>query len=128
MSEKDLAKARDGVNDLFEAIHLLDRVSDGIQQSVMDMRMLPIGPLFTRFHRVIRDMTRANGKEIRLDISGERTELDKRMIDELERPDDPHDPQLPPTTASSRPRFARPPESRSRARSRSAPSIAAAAS
>jgi two-component system, chemotaxis family, sensor kinase CheA len=86
VAEKDLADVRDGVGDLFEAIHLLDRISDGIQQGVMNMRMLPIGPLFSRFHRVIRDLTRANGKEIRLEISGEGTELDKRMIDELGDP------------------------------------------
>jgi len=49
--------------------------------------------LFTRFHRVIRDITRANGKDIRLTIGGEKTELDKRMIDEFGRPDDPPDPQ-----------------------------------
>jgi two-component system, chemotaxis family, sensor kinase CheA len=86
VAEKDFAAARDGVGNLFEAIHLLDRVSDGVQQGVMNMRMLPIGPLFSRFHRVIRDLTRGNGKEIRLDISGEGTELDKRMIDELGDP------------------------------------------
>jgi two-component system, chemotaxis family, sensor kinase CheA len=86
VSERDYVCARDGVGDLFEAIHLLDRVSDGIQQGVMNMRMLPIGPLFSRFHRVIRDLTRANGKDIRLEISGESTELDKRMIDELGDP------------------------------------------
>jgi len=86
VGEKDYADARDGVSDLFEAIHLLDRISDGIQQGVMNMRMLPIGPLFSRFHRVIRDLTRANGKEIHLEISGEGTELDKRMIDELGDP------------------------------------------
>lgn len=86
VAEKDYICARDGVGDLFEAIHLLERVSDGIQQGVMNMRMLPIGPLFSRFHRVIRDLTRANGKDIRLEISGEGTELDKRMIDELGDP------------------------------------------
>ena len=86
VSEKDFGDARDGVGDLFEAIHLLDRISDGIQQGVMNMRMLPIGPLFSRFHRVIRDLTRANRKEIHLEISGESTELDKRMIDELGDP------------------------------------------
>ena len=77
---------RTSVNDLFEAIHQLDRVSDGIQQSVMDTRMVPIGPLFARFKRVIRDITRGNGKQIRLVINGEKTELDKRMIDELGDP------------------------------------------
>ncbi len=86
VAEKDLLHARDSVADLFEAIHLLDRISDGIQQGVMNMRMLPIGPLFSRFHRVIRDLTRANGKDIHLEISGEGTELDKRMIDELGDP------------------------------------------
>ncbi len=83
---ESLAQARTCVNDLFETVHLLDRVSDGIHQSVMDTRMLPVGPLFARFHRVIRDITRANGKDIRLVISGEKTELDKRMIDELADP------------------------------------------
>jgi two-component system chemotaxis sensor kinase CheA len=83
---ESLAQARACVNDLFETVHLLDRVSDGIHQSVMDARMLPVGPLFARFHRVIRDITRTNGKDIRLVISGEKTELDKRMIDELADP------------------------------------------
>ena len=50
------------------------------------MRMVPIGPLFARFKRVVRDITRANGKQIRLVIAGEKTELDKRMIDELGDP------------------------------------------
>jgi two-component system, chemotaxis family, sensor kinase CheA len=86
VAEKNFGDTHDGVADLFEAIHLLDRISDGIQQGVMNMRMLPIGPLFSRFHRVIRDLTRANGKDIHLEISGEGTELDKRMIDELGDP------------------------------------------
>ncbi len=81
-----LSQVRGSVNDLVETIHQLDRVTDGIQQSVMDTRMLPIGPLFARFKRVIRDITRANGKNIKLVIKGEKTELDKRMIDELGDP------------------------------------------
>ena len=81
-----VAQARSSVKDLVEAVHQLDRVSDGIQQSVMDTRMVPIGPLFARFKRVVRDITRANGKTIDLVINGEKTELDKRMIDELSDP------------------------------------------
>jgi two-component system chemotaxis sensor kinase CheA len=80
------SQAHDLVEDLFEAIHQLGRVSDGIQQSVMDTRMVPIGPLFTRFKRVVRDITRSTGKQARLEIRGENTELDKRMIDELGDP------------------------------------------
>ncbi|NQT39590.1 MAG: chemotaxis protein CheA [Planctomycetes bacterium] len=81
-----LGQVRGSVNDLLEGIHQLDRVTDGIQQSVMDTRMVPIGPLFTRFKRVVRDITRGNGKDIQLVIRGEKTELDKRMIDELGDP------------------------------------------
>ncbi|MBC8351597.1 MAG: chemotaxis protein CheA [Planctomycetes bacterium] len=74
------------VNELGEAVHQLDRVSDGIQKTVMDTRMVPIGPLFSRFRRVVRDITQGNGKEIQLVIRGDKTELDKRMIDELGDP------------------------------------------
>ena len=74
------------VNDLGEAVHQLDRVSEGIQKSVMDTRMVPIGPLFNRFKRVVRDYTKGSGKDIRLVIRGDKTELDKRMIDELGDP------------------------------------------
>ena len=81
-----LTHVRTSVNELYETIHLLDRVAEGIQRSVMDTRMLPIGPLFQRFKRVIRDLTRVNGKDIRMLINGEKTELDKRMIDELGDP------------------------------------------
>jgi two-component system chemotaxis sensor kinase CheA len=87
--QRELARVsqmRAGVNDLFEAVHQLDRVADGIQKSVMDTRMVPIGPLFGRFKRVVRDITRLNDKDINLVIRGEKTELDKRMIDELGDP------------------------------------------
>lgn len=83
---EQFSKIKGNVSELFEAIHQLNLVSDGIQKSVMDTRMVPIGPLFTRFRRVVRDITRANGKEVALVIHGEKTELDKRMIDELSDP------------------------------------------
>ena len=83
---EQLTRSRPIVNDLAEAVHQLGRVTDGIQKSVMETRMVPIGPLFSRFKRVIRDITRSNGKDIRLIIRGEKTELDKRMIDELSDP------------------------------------------
>ncbi len=81
-----VARSHASIGNLQEAIHQLDRVSDDIQQSVMDTRMVPVGPLFTRFKRVIRDISRSNGKSMRLEIRGEKTELDKRMIDELGDP------------------------------------------
>ena len=69
-----------------DAIHHLTRVSDGIQKGVLETRMVPIGPLFERFHRVIRDLRPTSKKEVVLNIGGEKTELDKRMIDELSDP------------------------------------------
>jgi len=81
-----LAGVRPAVHDLLEATHQLDRISDGIRHSVMDTRMVPIGPLFNRFKRVVRDAVRTTNKSIRLIIRGEKTELDKRMIDELGDP------------------------------------------
>jgi len=73
-------------NELRTSVHQLDRITDRLQQTVMNTRMVPIGPLFHRFKRVVRDLMRANGKQIRLVILGEKTELDKRMIDELADP------------------------------------------
>jgi two-component system chemotaxis sensor kinase CheA len=79
-------EGRQQFTSMAEAIHQLTRVSDGIQKSVMETRMVPVGPLFIRFKRVIRDIARGAGKEVNLVIGGEKTELDKRMIDELGDP------------------------------------------
>ena len=81
-----IREAREQLKALSEAIHSLGRVSDGLQKGVLDTRMVPIGPLFERFRRVIRDLSLSSGKEVVLQIGGEKTELDKRMIDELSDP------------------------------------------
>jgi len=81
-----IREAREQVKALSEAIHSLGRVSDGLQKGLLDTRMVPIGPLFERFRRVIRDLSLSADKEVLLQIGGEKTELDKRMIDELSDP------------------------------------------
>ena len=81
-----LSSMRALVNDLGESVHQVDRVVEGIQKSVMDTRMVPIGPLFSRFKRVVRDYVKESDKDIKLVIRGDKTELDKRMIDELGDP------------------------------------------
>ncbi len=78
--------ARGAMNDFGEALHSLDRVSEGIQKRIMETRMVSIGPLFQRFRRAVRDMAKSTGKEVELVLHGEATELDKRMIDELADP------------------------------------------
>jgi two-component system chemotaxis sensor kinase CheA len=85
--ELDLIRqGRERLGAMAEAIDHLSRVSDGIQRGVLETRMVPIGPLFDRFHRVIRDLRLTSNKEVVLRIAGETTELDKRMIDELGDP------------------------------------------
>jgi two-component system chemotaxis sensor kinase CheA len=69
-----------------EAIDQLSRVSDNLQRGVMDTRMVPVAPLFSRFKRVVRDLSVDRGKRVQLLLRGEKTELDKRMIDELGDP------------------------------------------
>jgi two-component system chemotaxis sensor kinase CheA len=71
---------------VIEAIDQLSRVSTGLQRGVLDTRMVPVAPLFNRFKRVVRDISQELGKKISLEIHGEKTELDKRMIDELGDP------------------------------------------
>ena len=77
---------RPAMADFDEALHALTRVSENIQTGIMSTRMVPVGPLFSRFRRVVRDITKANGKSVNLVLRGENTELDKRMIDELGDP------------------------------------------
>lgn len=71
---------------LNEAIDHFSRVSDGLQRGVLDTRMVPVGPLFNRFKRTVRDISVELGKKVNFVIHGENTELDKRMIDELGDP------------------------------------------
>jgi len=72
--------------EISEAIDQLTRVSKNLQRGVLNTRMVPIGPLFNRFNRVVRDLSVERGKPAQLAIAGEKTELDKRMIDALGDP------------------------------------------
>ncbi len=78
--------SRQCIGQINEAIDQLTRVSDSLQRGVLETRMVPVGPLFNRFKRVVRDMSMESGKRVNLRIRGEKTELDKRMIDELADP------------------------------------------
>ena len=81
-----LERDRQCVDKMDDAIDQLSLVSQSLQQGVLDTRMIPVGPLFNRFKRVVRDMSKDRGKRVDLQIRGEKTELDKRMIDELGDP------------------------------------------
>lgn len=64
----------------------LERLSDELRDSTLGIRMLPIGTSFSKFKRLVRDLSSELGKEIGLSTSGEDTELDKTVIERLGDP------------------------------------------
>ena len=64
----------------------LGRITAEVQRVAMSMRMTPVGTLFGRMNRLVRDLTRKNGKKVRLELAGEETELDKTIIEQLADP------------------------------------------
>jgi two-component system chemotaxis sensor kinase CheA len=71
---------------LHRNLQQLGRITAEVQRVAMSMRMTPVTQLFGRMNRLVRDLTRKNGKKVRLDLSGEETELDKTIIEHLADP------------------------------------------
>lgn len=71
---------------LVERVAQLERNTREIQERVMGIRMLPIGSTFSRFPRLVRDLSGKAGKKIQLLLSGEETELDKTVIESIGDP------------------------------------------
>ena len=71
---------------LTQAITNLDMVTADLQTSVMKTRMQPIKKVFGRFPRVVRDLSRSINKEIKLEMMGEDTDLDKNLVEALADP------------------------------------------
>lgn len=71
---------------LQHAITELQRNTREIQESVMSMRMLPVNMTFSRFPRVVRDLSKKLGKQVNLVMEGEHTEIDKSLIEKLVDP------------------------------------------
>jgi len=64
----------------------LERLSSGLRDTTMGIRMVPIGTLFSRFRRLVHDLSRDLDKQIEFITTGEDTELDKTMIERLADP------------------------------------------
>ncbi len=64
----------------------LERLSSGLRDTTMGIRMVPIGSLFSRFRRLVHDLSHELGKDIEFITTGEETELDKTMIERLADP------------------------------------------
>jgi two-component system chemotaxis sensor kinase CheA len=71
---------------LHHEIRILGRKLDELQAGILEVRMVPLGQVFDKLSRVVRKISRDAGKEIRLDISGADTELDKLIVEELSDP------------------------------------------
>ncbi len=71
---------------LDESVNQLDMLVVNLQNAVMSTRMQPIGRLFKKYPRLARDLARQLGKDVELELSGEATEIDKTMIEDLNDP------------------------------------------
>ena len=71
---------------LQEAIAAMDLTTQQLQEQVMAVRMMPIANVFRRFPRIVRDLASTLGKNVILETSGEETELDKQVIEEVSDP------------------------------------------
>ncbi|MFH1374461.1 MAG: chemotaxis protein CheA [bacterium] len=96
LGRNSLVQSANKLNSEHEGEHELDQLNQSVtavnfittelQMAVMKMRMLPIGKVFGRFPRLVRDLARDSGKQIQLKLSGESTELDKSIIEEIGDP------------------------------------------
>jgi two-component system, chemotaxis family, sensor kinase CheA len=83
--EQEFEKVK-SVRDLMETTAQIDFVTSEIQSAVMRMRMVPVGKLYQKAPRIVRDLSKEFGKKIKLIVKGEETEIDRGIIEELNDP------------------------------------------
>ncbi|PTN38708.1 chemotaxis protein CheA [Desulfonatronum sp. SC1] len=71
---------------LTESTYAMARISDDLQDTIMQVRMVAVSAVFSRFPRLVRDLSRKNGKEVELITEGEETELDKSIVEVIGDP------------------------------------------
>lgn len=86
VSISSLEKGTKSENGFNEQIEYLERVTTNLHESVMKVRMVPIESVTNRFPRMIRDLSKKLDKKMELFITGEETELDRTVIDEIGDP------------------------------------------
>lgn len=69
-----------------EEMAMIEGLTRDIQESAMSIRAQPIGSVFSRVPRILRELASSTGKHVRLEVSGESTELDKTVIERLGEP------------------------------------------
>ena len=81
-----LIAGRLGDGAMNEATSNISTLVEQVRDSALALRMVQIGATFSRFNRVVRDVSKELGKDIRLEISGEETELDKTVVEKISDP------------------------------------------
>jgi len=71
---------------LTETTYAMARISDDLQDTIMKVRMVPVQTIFSRFPRLVRDLSRKSGKQVELIMEGEETEFDKSVVEEIGDP------------------------------------------
>jgi len=69
-----------------ETTYAMARISDDLQDTIMKVRMVPVSTVFSRFPRLVRDLSRKSAKEVNLIMEGEETELDKSVVEVIGDP------------------------------------------
>lgn len=86
----DISEIIDQLNNFFEAFEVessqVRSKTEQLQEGLTNIRMVPVGNLFNRFHRPVRDVSKEEGKEVILLTAGEETRLDKTVIEEMADP------------------------------------------
>jgi two-component system chemotaxis sensor kinase CheA len=72
--------------DLSETTYSMARISGDLQDTIMKVRMVPVSSVFSRFPRLVRDLSRKSGKEVDLILEGEETDLDKNVVEVIGDP------------------------------------------
>lgn len=74
------------LNGFNKASRQLQKVTDEMQDAVMSIRMVSLSATFQKMHRIVRDMSKKLNKEVKLEVIGEETEVDKNIIEHLSDP------------------------------------------
>lgn len=82
----NLIAQKAGMTAMLEATSTISHLVEQVRDSALSLRMVQIGGTFNRFQRVVRDVSKELGKDIRLEISGEETELDKTVVEKIGDP------------------------------------------
>ncbi|MEY8337256.1 chemotaxis protein CheA [Lachnospiraceae bacterium 62-35] len=78
--------SRDAYDNFMKSARQLRKLTDDLQDIAMSLRMVPISGVFQKMSRIVRDMRQKLGKDVRLTLIGEDTEVDKTIVDSIQDP------------------------------------------